>query len=132
MPKHGETKELTVIKTPPSNYLGSSFFKLGNRITGWWDKEADYGKGKWKIDYGNGFVGYWDDYYFFYEDKGFLYKLNGGGFIISPIKLFYGAMVSNIDSDGITHLHSVTQVDDSTVTLEYYTSPAIEVQYFIG
>lgn len=72
MLQHGESRELTVIKPTPEKELGSTFVKLGSKWYGWWNtSDNGYGqpKNKWKIDYGNGYVGWWDDEYFDYEGK---------------------------------------------------------------
>lgn len=67
--KHGEMKELTVIKAADSSSLGGTIVRPGTKWMGWWDQNAEKGTGKWKIDYDNGFVGWWDDEYFDYKDK---------------------------------------------------------------
>ncbi len=120
MLNHGDIKELTVIKETVG--LGSSFVKLGSVIIGWWDKHADYGEGKWKIDYGNGFVGWWDDNYFHYEGKGVLYKTNAMKYIISPMELFYGAVICCR-----LQYWSVASINGDQIALEPYSVQAIQI-----
>ncbi|WP_440960435.1 hypothetical protein ACN6KS_21295 [Paenibacillus nitricinens] len=63
---HGTSKTLRVIENPPKELVGGVFLSIGDTCHGWWDQKADKGQGKWKLDYGNGFVGWWDDKYFSY------------------------------------------------------------------
>lgn len=78
MLKHGTTKELSLIPcNQTKDALGSSIFLEKGSLTGMWDASTDpYGKpvNKWKVDYDNGFVGWWEDAVVNYEGKIYDYQ----------------------------------------------------------
>ncbi|OME55446.1 hypothetical protein BSK59_13290 [Paenibacillus odorifer] len=62
---HGTSKTLTVNENPPKELIGGVLLSRGDTWHGWWDQNEC----KWKLDYENGFVGWWDDKYFTYDGK---------------------------------------------------------------
>ncbi len=128
--QHGTIKKLIVVpELLPKETIANDLMIQRGVIEAMWDlSDNGYGQPtrKWKVNYNNGFVGWWEDKCFYYEGKSLEYQIKDGPRVSVQAWLQTGDTIRLTHYMGMEALFNIVERKGLEITVVKYEPVGIE------